>query len=141
MQIFNVEIPTNLMNFQQFVNIFPIKIFHLVSYLPLMNLWLHQKYFIHISEAPSLENHNIRSPFFVTLHSYTIKQGTCPKATEGGYCSYIHFYCTRIATVLNFSFTGENFAYWHTPSIFINMLIPRIIELIVNECSTCSSGN
>ena len=33
------EIFTNLMNFQQFVNIFPIKIFHLVSYLPLINLW------------------------------------------------------------------------------------------------------
>ena len=27
------------MNFQQFVNIFPIIIFHLVSYLALMNLW------------------------------------------------------------------------------------------------------
>ena len=27
------------MNFQQFVNIFPIKIFHLFSYLLLMNLW------------------------------------------------------------------------------------------------------
>ena len=33
------EILTNLTNFQQFINIFPIKIFHLVSYLPLMNLW------------------------------------------------------------------------------------------------------
>ena len=30
---------TNLTDFQQFVNIFPIKIFHLVSYLSLMKLW------------------------------------------------------------------------------------------------------
>ena len=29
----------NLTNFQQFINIFPIKIFHLFSYLLLMNLW------------------------------------------------------------------------------------------------------
>ena len=36
-KILTGEILTNLMNFQQFINIFPIKIFHLVSYLPLMN--------------------------------------------------------------------------------------------------------
>ena len=32
-KILTGEILTNLMNFQQFINIFPIKIFHLVSYL------------------------------------------------------------------------------------------------------------
>ena len=37
-QNFEGEILTILMNFQQFINFFPIKIFHLGSYLPLMNL-------------------------------------------------------------------------------------------------------
>ena len=36
-QNFDGEILTNLTNFQQFVNIFPIKIFRLVSYLHEMN--------------------------------------------------------------------------------------------------------
>ena len=38
-KILTGEILTNLMNSQQFINIFPIKIFHLVNYLPLINLW------------------------------------------------------------------------------------------------------
>ena len=63
------EIFTNLMNFQQFVNIFPIKIFHLLSYFPLMNLWLSGSTGNKIvSEVPSLENHNIQS----SLSHYTV---------------------------------------------------------------------
>ena len=48
------EILTNLTNFQQFVNIFPMKIFDLASYLPLMNLWQSgsTQNKIIISEAP-----------------------------------------------------------------------------------------
>ena len=39
-QNFDGEILTNLTNFQQFVNIFPIKTFHLVSYLYEMNEYI-----------------------------------------------------------------------------------------------------
>ena len=72
------------MNFQQFVNIFPIKIFHLVSYLPLMNLWrsgsTRNKI---VSEAPSLENHNIQSSIshYTTIltcsHALTMTINSC----------------------------------------------------------------
>ena len=60
------KILTNLTNFQKFVSIFPTKIFHLVSYLLLMNLWQSGST-IYINEAPSLENHNIQSS--LTLHN------------------------------------------------------------------------
>ena len=47
----------NLMNFQQFVNILPIKIFHLVSYVltadKFVAIWLQSKK-NYITEAPSL---------------------------------------------------------------------------------------
>ena len=57
------KILTNLMNLQQFVNIFPIKIFHLVSYLLLMlEIKLYQwGAFFRKSQYPKLS---------ITLHNY-----------------------------------------------------------------------
>ena len=64
-----------LTNFQQFVNIFPIKFFHLVSYLPLINLWRSGSTRNKImSEAPSLENHSFQSSL---SHYTTILQQSC----------------------------------------------------------------
>ena len=71
-----------LTDFQQFVNIFPIKIFHSVSYLPLINLWRTRKY---ISEAPALENHNIlTNARGLALCHTTLIGASHPSCPQGG---------------------------------------------------------